>query len=168
MYFNSSAGFDQAVLANNAELALGQYESNTATMTSLLGTFGFFGFGASPNGGGNAPFCEDFNEQLIGTSGTNTCTGVASNANACNLNAAIQQPSANTAIPGATLGATSPIPSDPSAVATASTTSTVCGNGKVESFEDCVNGTPGVAGAVNGGNGSTGNNCSITCRTVFP
>jgi hypothetical protein len=168
VYFNSSAGFDQAVLANNAELALGQYESNTATMTSLLGTYGFFGFGASPNGGGNAPFCEDFNEQLIGTSGTNSCNGVASNANACNLNASIQQPSANTAIPGATLGATSPIPSDPSAVATASTTSTVCGNGKVEAFEDCDNGTPGVAGAINGGNGSTGNNCSITCRTVFP
>ncbi len=168
IYFNASGGFDQAALNNNAELALGQYESNTTSMTALTSTYGFFDFGHSPNGGGNAPFCEDFDEQLIGTSGTNSCNGVSTNTNACNFNLNAQQPSANTAMPSATLPNSSPIPSDPSSNPALSTTSTVCGNGIVEAFEDCDNGIPGTSGAVNGGNGSTGNTCSITCRTVFP
>ena len=76
IYYNSSAGFDQAALNDNTttgqldQLALAEYESNPDTMTALASTFGFFGFQRSPNASsfpgdtnaGNAPFCEDFNE----------------------------------------------------------------------------------------------------------
>jgi hypothetical protein len=184
VYFNASGGFDQAALANTDQLALGQYESNPGSITGLLGTYGFFGFGHSPNAttfpgnpnAGNAPFCEDFNEWLIGTSSANTCTGTVTNSNACNFNSSAQQPAANSVIPAANLANFSPIPSDPSLLMGAPpvgaagnpTISTVCGNGVKEAFEDCDNGTPGAPGVVSGGNGSAGNLCSITCRTIFP
>ena len=145
IYFNASGGFDQAALNNNAELALGQYESNTTSMTALTSTYGFFDFGHSPNGGGNAPFCEDFDEQLIGTSGTNSCNGVSTNTNACNFNLNAQQPSANTAMPSATLPNSSPIPSDPSSNPALSTTSTVCGNGISRRSKTATTGSPARA-----------------------
>ncbi|MGH7437712.1 MAG: hypothetical protein ACRENE_18700, partial [Polyangiaceae bacterium] len=163
VYYNSSAGFDQAGLANTNFLALGQFEANETSITALLASYGFFPFGHSPNGGANKAFCEDFNEQMIAAANGNTggCNSATANLNACGFNVDAQAPSANTAIPSTTLSETAPIPAetvggtDPDA----STTSTVCGNGRKEAFEDCDHGL---------NNGTSGDTCSQTCRTVFP
>jgi hypothetical protein len=158
LYYNSSNGFDlidggttytdsKGVTDNGlAELALGQYESNTASITPLLSTYGFFAMGHSPNGGGNTPFCEDFNEAML-------CSGTTTNLNACNFNTNALSVANNSAVANA--GGSTAIPSDPSSVPDASTTSTVCGNGVVEAFEDCDWAL-------------TPSTCSKTCRTVFP
>lgn len=163
VYYNSSAGFDQAGLANTDMLALGQYESNEATAVALAGGYGFFTFGHSPNGGANKPFCEDFNEQLIGArnAGTACGDGGTANLNACAFNLNAQDAGTNTAIPSATRGLTANIPAENSGNTnpTAATTSTVCGNGIKEAFEDCDDGML---------NGTSGDTCSATCRTVFP
>jgi hypothetical protein len=161
LYYNSSNGFDKvdgtlsyATSSNGglSELGLGQFESNATSIDNLLLPLGFFGLGNSPNGGGNTPFCEDFNEAML--------CGAASNANACanNTTGTISgHPSANSAITagGVALSNFAPIPGDPSAVAASSTISTVCGNGKVETFEDCDWGIDPV-------------NCSKTCRVNLP
>jgi cysteine-rich repeat protein len=162
VYYNSSAGFDQPGLSNTDWLAVGQYESNETTAVALAGGYGFFAFGHSPNGGANKPFCEDFNEQLIGTRNpTSKCADGGANLNACAFNLNAQQPSSNTAIPSANLGLTAPIPAetDGGTDPTLAKTSTVCGNGIKEAFEDCDNGLS---------NGASGNGCSATCRLVFP
>jgi hypothetical protein len=159
LYYNSSNGFDaingsmaftdtQGFTDNGeAELALGQFESNTASVRALLATFQFFSLANSPNGAGQ-PYCEDFNENMLG------CTASA-NVNACNnnLSGMAANPSSNPAV--LNLASSSPIPGDPSAVAASSTTSTVCGNGKQEAYEDC----DWVAGSTR---------CSTTCRTILP
>ncbi|MGH7439678.1 MAG: hypothetical protein ACRENE_28650, partial [Polyangiaceae bacterium] len=163
LYYNSSAGFDQAGLRNTDFLAIGQFEANETSITALLASYGFFPLGHSPNGGANRPFCEDFNEQMIATVNGDTggCSSATANLNACAFNVNAEQPDANAAIPSATLSETAPIPAetvggtDPDA----STTSTVCGNGRQEAFEDCDHGLL---------NGTSGDTCSQTCRTVFP
>jgi hypothetical protein len=151
IYLNSSGGFDSLADAGagpKAELQLAEFESKTSSITPILAQYGFFGFGASPNGGGDTPFCEDYNETLLG------CTD-AGNQNACNFNASIPL------VPptGGDAAAFAAIPSDPSPNQNAASTSTVCGNGIKEKFEDCDNGLA---------NGTSGNNCSATCRLVFP
>jgi hypothetical protein len=153
LYLNSIIGFANIAPTTadpaTGELALAQYESNAADITPLLTASGFFTNGpqsaqlgvARTGGTANAPFCEDFNQTLV-----------CANSALVNDNACARNP------PG--------IPSDPSAVPTGTTTSTVCGNGKLEALEECDNGTPGdpTTNPVNGGNGSSGNNCSTTCR----
>jgi hypothetical protein len=172
IYYNSSNGFD-AINGNTtytdsqgvtdyglAELALGQYESNTASITGLLSTFDFFSLDNSPNGGGAAPFCEDFNENTLCST-----TTYPTNVNACFNNKSALTVAQNTA--GVAVGSNSQtgaiqnvagssnIPADPSSVAASSTTSTVCGNGRVEPFEDCDYAL-------------TPTTCSKTCRTILP
>jgi hypothetical protein len=164
IYFNSSNGFDAingtttftdkvgATDNGEAELALGQFESNTTSITALLSTFQFFSLAHSPNGGGAQPFCEDFNENT-----TCSSTTFPTNLNACANNSTsgtfASNPSLNPAVVNA--AGSSPIPGDPSSVAANSSTSTVCGNGKVEAYEDCDFSA-----------GST--TCTKTCRTVLP
>jgi hypothetical protein len=164
LYYNSSNGFDaingtltytdkNGVSDNGeAELALGQFESNTTSVTALLSTFQFFALANSPNGGGAKPYCEDFNENTICSS-----TTFPTNVNACANNATSGSMASNPSLNPAVVNSagSSPIPSDPTSVAANSTTSTVCGNGKVEAFEDCDFSA-----------GST--TCSKTCRTVLP
>ena len=155
IYFNSSAGFDSlpGVTNGNAELGLAQFESNTASITSILSQYSFFSFGAGSPQGQDKPFCEDFNETML-------CDAGFVNSNACANNNAIPGPDANPAIPSTSdAGAFSPIPGDPSSDPSVPTTSTVCGNGIIEHFEDCDNGLA---------NGTSGNTCSVTCRFVFP
>jgi hypothetical protein len=153
IYLNSSLGFDTvnslsgADAGVKAQLELAEFESNTTSITTLLSQYGFFSFGPTAPNGTDAPFCEDYNEQMLCAAG--------SNSNACNLNAGIP-----VVVPsGANAAAFSAIPSDPSADPNASTKSTVCGNGRIEAFEDCDNGLA---------NGTSGNPCSNTCRFVFP
>jgi hypothetical protein len=163
LYFNSSNGFDaidgtrtftdKAGVTDNgeAELALGQFESNTNSITALLTTFNFFTLANSPNGGGATPYCEDYNENML-------CNSVTfpTNVNACNNNLIglmSSNPASNPAVVNA--AGSSPIPGDPSSVAANSSTSTVCGNGKLERYEDC-----------DWSLGST--TCSKTCRNIAP
>jgi hypothetical protein len=160
LYYNSSNGFDaiNGTLTYTdsqgtsdtglAELALGQFESNTTSITGLLSTFNFFSLSGSPNGGGAAPYCEDFNENMLCSA-----TTFPTNLNACNFNTSALSVAANSAVVNA--GGSSAIPSDPSSVAASATKSTVCGNGVKEAFEDC----DWVSGSTT---------CSKTCRTVFP
>ena len=92
LYYNSNNGFDKingtvtytdskGVSDNGeAELALGQYESNETNALSLLVGNAFFGLGPSSPavGGADTPFCEDFNENMICSA-----TTFPTNADAC-------------------------------------------------------------------------------------
>jgi hypothetical protein len=149
LYYNSSNGFDAIPasftdkngVADNgeAELALGQFESNTTSVTALLSTYQFFSLANSPNGGGAQPFCEDFNENML----CNTTT-FPTNTNACpnNANGMAGNVASNPAVVNA--AGSSPIP----------TVGTICGNGTVDPFEDC-DWSPGST------------TCSKTCRTIL-
>jgi hypothetical protein len=114
-----------------AEIILTQYESNTNNIMPILSQYDYFPLGPPSPQGSNAPYCEDFNEQTI-------CSA-PSNRNGCNNNISVAG-----------------IPGDPSPDPTASTVSTVCGNGKVEAYEEC----DGLVGAGSGG-------CSPTCRCIL-
>jgi hypothetical protein len=173
LYFNSILGFGRVTTA--AEQQLAEFVSFDQNETPIVLNYGFFELPFSPNGtdpttgGGPNQFCEDFNEQLI--------CGTASNQNGCAFNTATDAvgggPLVNTTIqafvsnapnpvstPGcAGLPAGSPgctIPSDPSSDPTQSTTSTVCGNGKIEMFEECDPAPP-----------ASSPNCSSTCRSTL-
>jgi len=156
LYYNTSNGFDgingttlftdKAGVSDNgeAELALGQFESNTASVTALLSTYGFFSLSNSPNGGGAQPFCEDFNENILCSA-----TTFPTNTNACLNNATAGSMAANPALNPAVVNAagSSSIPS----------VGTTCGNGTLEPFEDCdFNAATNAA------------TCSKTCRTLLP
>jgi hypothetical protein len=102
-------------------------------MNTVVTNNGFFLIGSrGPNGTGSQ-FCEDFNENLLCSNGANN--------NGCNNN--LSTPAGKTVV------------SDPSANPTANTTSTVCGNGKVDAFEEC---DPGTAAQ------GTVSNCTTACR----
>jgi hypothetical protein len=153
LYLNASAGFDNlAALASvdagvKQELELAEFESSTSSITTILAQYGFFSLGSASPKGIDTPFCEDFNEQLL-------CDGGIANQNACGLNTFAAQ------IPfWSDGGSFSAIPSDPSTVAAAATTSTVCGNGIKEAFEDCDHGLS---------NGTAGDSCTTTCRLALP
>jgi ABC-type phosphate transport system substrate-binding protein len=176
LYFNSIVGFGR--VTNTAEQTLAEFESFDQNIAPILAAEGFFELPFSPNGTdpttGGIPnqFCEDFNELGV------ACAGKTSNAfNGCAFNTTTDAVGGaalvNTTIPAFTslapgaittpgcagLPAGSPgctIPSDPSSDPTMSTTSTVCGNGKVELFEDCDPAPP-----------SSSPNCSNTCRSTL-
>jgi hypothetical protein len=150
LYLTSLVGFANVATENlspaNApdpdELSIAEFESsytaNTNAFANILAAAGYFQVAA--NGPlGNAPFCEDFNEGTI-------CGGVNAQ-NACATNVGLVGQGGM--VPGET-GA-NPL--------TAPTQSTVCGNGRLEAYEECDNGTA---------NGTTGNRCSTTCRCVEP
>jgi hypothetical protein len=134
-FANINAGTAGQADTATGELALGEWESAEANVAPLLAADGFFTVGAQGgqlgvghNGGSaNTPFCEDFNQSLV-------CGAAApANDNACARNPA-------------------GIPGDPSVAPTSSTTSTVCGNGVQEAFEECDPGPTATA------------TCSSACR----
>jgi hypothetical protein len=154
LYLNTLVGFS-AVTGNELQLAgcetdlaqpsapqgatpAGLVTTNAATM---MPTFGFVNVGAA---GGNEPYCEDFDENML-------CSPDAvSPAFPTNTNACATPPPSIGAFPGL---------------------NTVCGNGIQEAYEDCDCGTAQMAatapasnvalcnGTVNGGP-----ICSTTCR----
>jgi hypothetical protein len=178
IYLNDSLGFDRlsTIVATDggaspvAQLELAEFESNTASISNLLTTYAFFTFGNTAPNGANAPFCEDFNEQMLCDAGFN-------NNNACSYNTT----NVNFITPlGGDAGAFSPIPGTDSGLApdaVAATIppgnqggSTVCGNGIVEQFEDCDNGPVGNAINAYSAELTAGYTvpCSNTCRFIFP
>jgi hypothetical protein len=173
LYLNSIVGFSR--LTSSAELELAEFESFDQNISPILQNYGFFPLPFSPNGtdptagGGPEPYCEDFNQALL--------CGATSNTNACATNfaggAPANGPLVNTTIPAFTslapqpvstpgcagLPAGSPgctIPSDTQSDPTRSTTSTVCGNGRIEAFEDCDPAPP-----------ASSPNCSTSCRSTL-
>jgi hypothetical protein len=173
LYYNSAIGFENMASTTGdtngyaGELDIGKWEAVAANVNPILASIGYFALapGQAPNGltsGATNPFCEDFNEGMVcadSASETSETTGTAAGGgNAC-------------------AGNPSGIPSDPSYVYTAPTTSTVCGNGIKEAYEECDDGTVGTSTATTGtlatngaapgttaGNGSSGSNCSTICR----
>jgi hypothetical protein len=122
------------------ELDFASYESQEALIQPLVTANGFFALGGVGGVGAGAiaaPYCEDFNEQLLCSAATNN--------NACANNATVSGPSG--AIPSST---------PPGVIAVgAQSTSPICGNGVKEAYEECDNGLS---------NGVLGNNCSTICR----
>jgi hypothetical protein len=143
LYFNTLFGFGNIAAEDGGtsgtgttndptaqnEITLAQYESDGGFINPILQGYGFFPVGSGSPMGANSPFCEDFNEQTV--------CGAASNTNGCTNNNSVA------GIPGEDGG-------DP---VNNPVQSTVCGNGKVEAFEECdTNARAGVGG------------CSTTCR----
>jgi hypothetical protein len=158
LYFNSLVGFSAITAGTSGqtdtatgELTLAQYEASVVSgvpvINSILTSVGYFTLPSAATAPYNAPFCEDFNEELVCGAAAGA-GGTASNVDACPGNAGNN----------ATLGVAVGLPS----------TGSICGNGIQEPYEECDNGTPGVTSgtgtAVNGGNGGSGNNCSTICR----
>jgi hypothetical protein len=177
LYYNSLIGFENMASTTGdtngwaGELDIGKWEAVAANVNPILASIGYFPLSTAqaPNGltgGATNPFCEDFNETMVcndGTTSENLDTAGAGG-NAC-------------------AGNPSGIPSETSAtgwnyVTTVGTsTSTVCGNGVKEAYEECDDGTAGQTTATDGtlatngaapgtaaGNGASGNNCSTICR----
>ena len=135
LYFNSIEGFTAVSTSTDTdELAIAEYESAYANTSALLAADGYFQVEKGPLG--NSPFCEDFNEGTI-CGGTNA-------QNACVTNVSLT-------------GHGGTVPSEPASATSLSapTQTTVCGNGKIEAYEECDDGTT---------NGASGDHCSTTCR----
>jgi hypothetical protein len=155
LYLNTIVGWGN-VIADDAtygpdELALAQCEASEAFIAPILTTNHFFNFaaGSSPNSGN--PFAEDFNEPALCP--TQAPPGTTANTIAYTNNASVGVVNAST---GTTLPAVG----------------TICGNGVLEPYEDCDDGTNGATGTpntyvpLNGGNGhgTSAYPCSTTCR----
>ena len=152
LYLNAASGFAPLGAAglNANQSAEAALAACESTESNISQPLTFEGFIPLPAGSPNNgnPFCEDFNEFQLCGS---PLSGVTSNANACASNP--------TGLPNAT-------------------NSTTCGNGIVETFEDCDQGTAGLnndgtvvqlATAVAGSpttfaNGFPGSACSNACR----
>jgi cysteine-rich repeat protein len=147
LYYNTLIGFQN--IANTSadpgaagELDVASWVSSTTNIDPILSSLGFFSLGAqSPNGGPDVPFCEDFNQQTV--------CGASSNDNACNRNP--------TGVPSDPSNNATNAPISPNAGSTGAvaSTSTICGNGIQEAFEECDDGA---------NNGTASDNCSTTCR----
>jgi RHS repeat-associated protein len=87
VYLSTQVGFPQV---NGAELALSQCTASATTMNPLLSASGFVPLPASGSNAlnGGAPYCEDFDEQVV--------CGASSNANACSGNGAVALPTVST------------------------------------------------------------------------
>jgi hypothetical protein len=164
LYFNSLVGF--ANIANTTgdpsatdELTLAKFEAGgpgSPSINALLVTFAEFTFGNEFVGAGPDPqFCEDFNEQVV----CNDTATAPANVNGCVGNPA--------GIPAGLAGAAG---SNTGAVGAnqAGGTSTICGDGIRQAYEECDNGS--LEFPANGhatGNSSTDltpGGCSPTCR----
>jgi hypothetical protein len=143
LYFNTLFGFGNIALEDGGtsgtgttndptaqnEITLAQYESDGGFINPILHDYHYFVIGSTGPLGTGAPFCEDFNEQ--------TNCGASANVNGCTNNNGVA------GIPGENGG-------DP---VNNPVQSTVCGNGKVEAYEECdKTARAGVGG------------CSKTCR----
>jgi hypothetical protein len=97
LYFGTVAGFNTAT---GPELALAQCEANSGTINTALAFEKFVRLpSVGPNAvNGGAPFCEDFNEQLI-------CPNTTSNVNGCATNGAVGLPTVTTACGNGTVDA---------------------------------------------------------------
>jgi hypothetical protein len=104
-------------------------------------------------------FCEDFNEQMI----CNDVAGANANVNGCSGNGAVS-------LPAGAAGAAGSNPGTPAGADQVAGTSTICGDGIRQAYEECDNGT--VTAPANGhatGNknsDTTPGGCSTTCRCV--
>ena len=179
LYLNSLVGFSALPYPTaNAtwtdqttpgEISFAEYESNTSNIGLILTSVGYFPYSSASNthtGIYAAPFCEDFNEEMVCVTGA-LATTTPTNVEACG---------GNSTIPAPTTTGLSPIP----------TTGSVCGNGVKEAYEECDNGTlnvtvsgttltPPLSGSylptttnspatATAGNGASGNSCSTLCR----
>ena len=158
LYLNTITGFQDPALTT-AELAFAQCENTGSLIDQALN---FEGFVPLPSTGpfavnGGNPYCEDFNEQML--------CGASTNGNACAAAGSV----GIAVTDGGVLtdaAAYTPVGSGLNVV------STTCGNGIVEAYEECDNGTAGYA--VDGGfstlpdgglaNGAPGSTCSTICR----
>ncbi len=167
LYFSSIIGFENVTTAK--ELSLAEYESTAAQIAPVMAQYDFFVLPFSPMGADtsgapvicaagqfnnppgcmpagttgsgpyNKPFCEDFNE-------VKNCAVTGTNSNACqNYWDA---------------GSGTPVLTDPNygtvPYENGSGTSTTCGNGTIDKFEDCdFNATTNPTGC---------GTCSATCR----
>jgi hypothetical protein len=155
LYLNSIVGFafldgggtGQADTAIGGELDVASWESSPANMAFALPAAGYFPLGGQSLAAFNQPYCEDFNERLVCAAGTNA-------KNACNSNAGATMPAGAA---GFTPNHGVAVPSDPSPGTGPgqATTSTICGNGTVEPYEECDPGAGATAGTAT---------CSLTCR----
>jgi hypothetical protein len=148
LYLASIVGFGR--VTNPDELSLAEFVSFDQNINPILQAYGLLPLPFSPEGtdpqpgGGPNPFCEDFNEKLV--------CGAANNTNACAKNfGGGFAPLANTTIPGFTSSAPNvvstpgcvfngvpcEIPFDLNGDPMRSSSSTVCGNGRIEAFEEC-------------------------------
>jgi hypothetical protein len=138
LYFNSILGFNALTDATaQGETDFASYESQEALIAPILTSVGYFPLAT---GAIAAPFCEDFNEQML--------CGAGANNNAC----------ANNAFPGGSTTVAGPFGAIPSAV-----TSPVCGNGVQEAYEECD-----LGAALNGASGQTcSSTCRCAGRTSY-
>jgi hypothetical protein len=176
LYFNSLAGFPTVAAGlasgDKDEFLLAQFESSgladvagtTTTINAVLQGQNEFVLGHqfAVAGSVDPQFCEDFNEQVY-------CNDIATapvNVNGCLANTTAATPG----IPGGAAGGNG---SNTGAVGAnqASGTSTICGDGIRQAYEECDNGT--VETPVNGhttGNSNsdtTSGGCSVTCRCTL-
>ncbi|HZU85679.1 MAG TPA: hypothetical protein VE987_22285, partial [Polyangiaceae bacterium] len=162
LYLNSIVGFANVGTATTGdpgspgELDFAKFESSQANMTPILNSIGYFPLGNQAAGttsvtntnvtahlsSFNQPFCEDFNQAMV----CNDSALPDGQDNACARNP-------------------SPIPGEPGGAAVANVTvSSVCGNGLLEPYEECDDGTVGVNPGAGGGNGASTSPCSTICR----
>jgi hypothetical protein len=151
LYLNTVAGFTavQGFATDPDQFTLATDEGNAEFITPIIIADGFFNVGQqSPSGqdsvlaatdptNAGKPFCEDFNQNLL-------CGATLdpTNDNACGRNPA-------------------GIPADPSTDPTVASTSTVCGNGKIDAYEECDS-----ALAIPANQNGPSHGCSTTCRCV--
>jgi hypothetical protein len=129
------------------EFTLAKFESGDpgSTINTVLTSNGEFTLGTQFGGAPDPQFCEDFNEVAV-------CAAVGPNNNGCVANPA--------GVPGGlagVVGSNTGVVSGPGSTQAAST-STICGDGVRQAYEECdlgaANGTPGPGG------------CSTTCRCL--
>ena len=150
LYFASLVGFGHLPVAGataddgTAGLVLAKFESIAANIKPILNQFSFFGLGPQVNTGSN------INGPLGGAADEPICEDFNEQV-VCN-----PTPTTASTLPANVNGCAgnpSGIPGGPGET----TLFTVCGDGHKDAFEECDNGTS---------NGTTGNNCSQTCRCV--
>jgi hypothetical protein len=144
LYLDTLLGFG-ALSTGDPQLVLAQCEAVAGNVVNAVNFRGFIdlpdsGFNAANGANGGAPLCESFNEQAQ-----------------CGIGVA---PDAGPPVDHCTNNGTTGIP----------TAGTMCGNGKIEAFEDCDDGVAGTLSAGSGvGNTTTPNPdggewCTPICR----